>query len=485
MSLSLQALPTAADALFSGQAQVTGARFSIGRASDNDWVISDPKRTVSKRHCTIERTADGYRILDNSTNGTSVNGRPVDRNGGHVLRDGDELAVGPYRFRILLSASDLGRDTGSETQPKITAILHDVAPAGVTATSALPGFQDHVQSDAPAARPRAARMNEIGWDGPPVHEPEVVKPADVLQPTNREFVNRSEQMPTQSLRIDLPRPKQIIPDDWYLDPADKPAASPAVDAQAPAPPEPQQAALNGVDRSAVIPVENIDVGASFEPPRHQSPPAAPAEAQLPHLSPPAHPPSEPGTAAEPLLQALYDGAGVPPPAQPPQDLVRFFHNLGRALSIAATGLHGLQQAKTRSAALLEIGETGQAGTPWIFSLSGQDQSQLVAALLALMDEVEPREINQMQTDFQDGTQFVAQLAEAVMGLLERLQRGVSIGALEQQAGAGGARLLPALRKAALWDALVQHSPLFSDKDGRVANIQLIELLHSELTKKPS
>lgn len=65
---------------------------SIGRKSDNDVVIEHP--AVSARHCRILRDGEGWRIEDlGSTNGTTVNGRRVER---AVLTDGDLIGVAKH-----------------------------------------------------------------------------------------------------------------------------------------------------------------------------------------------------------------------------------------------------------------------------------------------------------------------------------------------------------------------------------------------------
>jgi len=69
----------------------------IGRSLAADLRFDDP--TVSRRHALIVRHPDGVRLLDDrSLNGVYVNGSRVD---GRVLRDGDEIIVGRYRFSFL------------------------------------------------------------------------------------------------------------------------------------------------------------------------------------------------------------------------------------------------------------------------------------------------------------------------------------------------------------------------------------------------
>lgn len=66
----------------------------IGRVPDCDVVASDPN--VSRRHAEIRRDDTGFTVTDlGSTNGTTVNGRPVATS---RLEDGDRVGVGSTIF---------------------------------------------------------------------------------------------------------------------------------------------------------------------------------------------------------------------------------------------------------------------------------------------------------------------------------------------------------------------------------------------------
>jgi pSer/pThr/pTyr-binding forkhead associated (FHA) protein len=69
-----------------------GQRLSIGRAQENDVVLSNDS-TVSRRHAMLERVDSGWRIRDlGSSNGTFVNGVRV---GAHMrVNRGDRITVG-------------------------------------------------------------------------------------------------------------------------------------------------------------------------------------------------------------------------------------------------------------------------------------------------------------------------------------------------------------------------------------------------------
>jgi dipeptidyl aminopeptidase/acylaminoacyl peptidase len=72
---------------------------TVGRAPDNDVVVSDP--ATSGRHGRIEVRAGAFWISDlGSTNGTLVNGEPVIEK---QLADGDLIAIGQNTMRFTLS----------------------------------------------------------------------------------------------------------------------------------------------------------------------------------------------------------------------------------------------------------------------------------------------------------------------------------------------------------------------------------------------
>lgn len=69
-------------------------RLTIGRALDSTVVLQHPQ--VSMHHAVLERSDGGYSIIDTgSTNYVYVNGQRVTQ---QLLRTGDEIRIGPYRF---------------------------------------------------------------------------------------------------------------------------------------------------------------------------------------------------------------------------------------------------------------------------------------------------------------------------------------------------------------------------------------------------
>ncbi|MGY2398404.1 type VI secretion system-associated FHA domain protein TagH [Pseudomonas sp. SDO5271_S396] len=75
--------------------------MAIGRSSDNDWVLPDPERLVSSRHCVIQYKDGRYYLTDNSTNGVElVNaGIRLRRGNSEPLQDGELIRIGDYEIQ--------------------------------------------------------------------------------------------------------------------------------------------------------------------------------------------------------------------------------------------------------------------------------------------------------------------------------------------------------------------------------------------------
>jgi type VI secretion system protein ImpI/type VI secretion system protein len=84
--------------------QVSGGEFTIGRGTECNWVLPDPQRVLSKRHCAVAFDGKVWRVTDTSTNGTFLN-QETDRlnvDAPRVLRDGDRLVFGAYEIEAAL-----------------------------------------------------------------------------------------------------------------------------------------------------------------------------------------------------------------------------------------------------------------------------------------------------------------------------------------------------------------------------------------------
>ena len=89
-----------------GGAPITmrGASMTIGRGQENDMVLPDPDRLISKTHCVIEDQNGKIMVLDMSTNGTFLNYAkvPIGKT-PKQLNDGDVLTLGTYELVVALA----------------------------------------------------------------------------------------------------------------------------------------------------------------------------------------------------------------------------------------------------------------------------------------------------------------------------------------------------------------------------------------------
>jgi type VI secretion system protein ImpI/type VI secretion system protein len=199
--------------------QVTGGEFSLGRGADNDWVLPDPSKHLSKRHCVIAYRKGAWQVAGTSTNGTFVNRdqTPLESRAPQVLSDGDRLTLGEYEIEVRLT---------EEAQ----ASWGRAAPAGKPDPFGNP-FDDDPFAPAPArAQIAAPRLGSNPYEPvlPPDFDPLLPDKEDVFPaPT------RSDHMPATSDAIDLPMAKSVLPDDWDLDDLRPPPPPPPIAAPQP------------------------------------------------------------------------------------------------------------------------------------------------------------------------------------------------------------------------------------------------------------
>jgi len=91
---------------------------SIGRGTDNEWILPDPERYLSGKHARVDFRAGTYVLVDTSSNGTYVNGAqvPLGKYHDYVLKDGDYIRLGEYEFLVSI-------DKGNDHPPDESAIV--------------------------------------------------------------------------------------------------------------------------------------------------------------------------------------------------------------------------------------------------------------------------------------------------------------------------------------------------------------------------
>lgn len=207
MPLVLRVLVAGSCSVTEGESRVCdGDNFTIGRGAENDWVIADPQRHLSKQHCRIERHDDGYYVVDTSKNGVYMagNAAPLGTGNTAAVKDGDEIDLGPFSLRVEITArpAPVERLNGGSYWPAETA----EAPEPVSRLL------------------RPAPVQELPIATLLADHPEVeAAPADI------------NAAPAISASFSLPSVKRAtIPTDWHADAVEaSPAAAPSVQIPAP------------------------------------------------------------------------------------------------------------------------------------------------------------------------------------------------------------------------------------------------------------
>lgn len=100
-------------------------KFLIGRAKE--CALRAGSEAISRRHCAIVRREQGWTVRDlGSRNGTIVNGEKITKE--VLLKDGDELGVGPLKFRVAaVQEAEIPKLAPATEKPRKQPPVKDVA----------------------------------------------------------------------------------------------------------------------------------------------------------------------------------------------------------------------------------------------------------------------------------------------------------------------------------------------------------------------
>ena len=119
---------------------------SIGRSSDNDWVLPDPMRYVSAHHARVHFRDGHFYLEDLSTNGVFVNDRPepVAKLGssGYRLKNGDVLRIGDYQIVIALETETVADIPQLDSAAAVPTSIHALHPIGRNAQTDIGAMLD-------------------------------------------------------------------------------------------------------------------------------------------------------------------------------------------------------------------------------------------------------------------------------------------------------------------------------------------------------
>ena len=147
---------------------------TIGRATDNGFVLPDMERIISHRHASIQYENGSYYLTDNSTNGTYINhaAEPIGAGNRILLHDGDVLSIGKYECVVSMV---------TQQQP----------------------VADAFSSDGLLHPPLHSEAQQSNWEMEAYREP--VASAATPQPA---------KTPALAVEQDYFQPPEAIPEDW-------------------------------------------------------------------------------------------------------------------------------------------------------------------------------------------------------------------------------------------------------------------------------
>ncbi len=385
------------------------ALVAIGRDPGADWVLPDPDRVVSSKHCEIRWRDGAYWLTDTSTNGTYLNTADAKVRSPHRLRDGDRLLIGPYVVAV----------SEGEAAPEV--------PAAPVADDIAPPIDPKLLRPARAAPPAydfpdwAAELPQVGA------RPEPAVGANWLSAPSQAG---AEPSGADWLPAPAPAPDPAPP---VLDSA-APVADPAPQAEAARPPQPTP---------DPAPTRKLEGGFARAVEDRRPPPTP-------------DPPPAPVAADAPVLGRLAEAAGLPQDFFAGRDPGEVADGLGRLLHLLADQVRRLLQARQSAKRLVRSTDhttvSAFDNNPLKFMPSVEEA---LAVMLGPPRRSYLDAAGAFAEAFEDLAAHEMKTFAAMQRAVQLLEREVAPAAIERGiAPATGLAALVHGRKASLWDAYV-------------------------------
>jgi len=433
---------------------LSDGRLTIGRGPENDWVLPDPERVISKQHCLIEAHDGVYSLTDTSSNGVFVNAsdKPVGRGNKVVLTDGDHFRISHFRI-------DVSLDEAAKTQP--AEMIGEDDPFGESGFGEDAG--DKALADIFGDSTAGAEDSSSGTDFGGFDEPfsgsvsefgtaeDLSDESDSLSP-GHEYFNPPEPVPE-------PLESLEIPDDWDSEWTSEPAAGSAGEAASPVPQTPAADPF-ALEEAAPAPAATRTAEAA----RPAAPAAAPTIPATP--APPAAPetPPAPGSqmfgggeakiAGRNLMQAFLEGAALGDLKIPDEKAEETMRLLGALFRETVRGLREVLAARSSIKSEFRLTQTmiqPVENNPLKFSLGDDDA---MAALLTKTGQgyLPPqRAVNEAFEDVKaHQVAVMVGMQAALTGLLARFDPRALENRIDHESSAVGGLLRG--KKSKYWDA---------------------------------
>ncbi|HEV2677043.1 MAG TPA: type VI secretion system-associated FHA domain protein TagH [Aliidongia sp.] len=448
-------------------------RLSIGRGPENDLVLPDPARVLSKSHCVIEAGSGGYVIVDCSTNGVFLNNSAerLPRDVPMPIQPGDLLQIGGYALEV----------TGfHQAAAPVDDFEAEFAPRAAPPVSAEPDPFDDLLGDfgsdsrSNSSRPAPGSAGDFTPFDPPAfddrmsdhRQPESMpdfqssRPMlpdnddDLFGPSSsaEEWTGASQPDHSAGTSAFFAPPKVSspgIPDDWddLLDFAPPGAAAP----QAPAAPkvvvpEQEDEPFPAPSPPAVAPVPPLPERNAFDEPSDRAS-AAPVARPVPRAVPVAT------DADRGAVAALLQTVGITGVSLDDAESVALMERVGRMLSVLVPGLIEILAARGSTKQEFHIERTmlgAHDNNPLKFAGSADEAMRVmllqhVPGFLAI-DQAVDQAVSDIKTH---QLAVLAGMQVALKTVIGRFEPGQLEARLERSSLLDG--ILPGARKARYWD----------------------------------
>lgn len=460
---------------------VTSKRgIDIGRDQYLDWVLPDPTRFISGKHCEVRFKDGKYWLTDVSTNGTFVNRSEFRIDRPHALQDGDRIEIGRFIIAVALEPEAAeaagyggGAAAGGASQSGLWDTTGDVAPAinprELRTPSVAAGVNSLDMLDWAADIPMANVIQQ-----PVARQPDIATPpaaaadfddADWITPQPRAELPRPAR-PVETPAAAAPPAAAPLSNAWDFDADPAPVPSPARPAAAPeraAAPLPPQPVAPPPMAAEVPPLPEMPAVAPV------SLMAQPAIAPTPApMAPPPPQPASPPSAAAPAMRAgapigsgeflrrFAKGAGLPEDAIAMRDEGQLAEMLGAIVRNVAENLRQLNTARAQSKGMMRSSNQtmlqATENNPLRFSPTAEDALRIMFGPPSRSYLDAYRALEQSFSDLKKHQVLVfSAMQSAVSGLASEIDPKRIEAAVDPDKGVGA---LLASRKSRLWDHYV-------------------------------
>jgi FHA domain-containing protein/type VI secretion system protein len=445
----------------------------VGRSPGNQLVLDDPSKYISRSHASVTLRDGRYVLTDAGSNPSIVNDRPLGPGAEIALGDGDRIVIGDYVLLATLEAP-----AAAPVAADATMLAPAPVPTPVPSAPPLPLFEP---PPAPVPTPLPPFEALLPPPAPPASSAASALPLDVLAgarildgaaaPGGNDALadplglNLFGNMTPSAGSARAAEHDHVAPELQAFAPPPAFIAIPAdydplADMRSPAPAAPPAVPSQS---AAAVPQPSPLPAHPLSPPLQPSPPV-PDTAGAPGSVAPAH--ATASTGGDAILQALLEGLGLPQlrSSHPPEQLARL---VGEMLRASTSGTMDVLMARALTKRESHIDMTmiaPRANNPLKFfpdadsaltqMLSAQIPGYLppLAAIAGAFDDLKAHELA-----------VIAGMRAALAAVVQRFDPA----RIEQRLSEPGRldKLLPASRKARMWDRLVElYGDLARDAD---------------------